>query len=183
MQFRSRTQRLVLLGLLISMAIVLGYFERFIPLPWNVPGMKLGLANIITLSALYFFNKKNVFALVVIRVVMTSLLVGSMMSFFYSMAGGLLSFAGMAILHHWFSKSVSPIGISILGALLHNLGQLGVLALVSGRVTIALSYAPLIMVSAIATGIFVGVASIFFVKSMPMTSLKSRAMTSSKEER
>ncbi len=182
MQFRSKTQRLVLLGLLISMAIVLGYFERFIPLPWNVPGMKLGLANIITLSAFYFFNKKSVFALVVIRVIMTSLLVGSMMSFFYSMMGGLLSFLGMAVLHHWFSKSVSPIGISILGALLHNLGQLFVLAIVSQKVSIAISYAPLIMITAIATGIFVGVASIFFIKSVPLTSLKSVTPGSSERE-
>lgn len=172
MPFRSRTQRLVLLGLLISMAIVLGYFERFIPLPWNVPGMKLGLANIITLSAFYFFDKKSVFALVVIRVVMTSLLVGSMMSFFYSMTGGLLSFAGMAILHQWFKNNVSPIGISMTGALLHNIGQLSVLAVVSGRVSIALSYAPVIMISALATGVFVGVASVFFVKSVPLTQLR-----------
>ena len=172
MRFRSKTQRMVLLGLLISMAIVLGYFERFIPLPWNVPGMKLGLANIITLSAFYFFDKKSVFALVVIRVVMTSLLVGSMMSFFYSIVGGLLSFLGMVVLFQWFRRVVSPIGISMTGALLHNVGQLSVLALISGRLSIALSYAPIIMISALATGVFVGLASSFFVKSVPLTQLR-----------
>ena len=98
MQLRSRTQKLVFLSLLTSMAIVLSYFERFFPLPWNVPGMKLGLANVITVSALYFFRKKEVLALVLIRVFLTALLVGSLMSMMYSLAGGLLSFLGMAIL-------------------------------------------------------------------------------------
>jgi len=168
MQLRSRTQKLVFLGLLTSMAIVLSYFERFIPLPLNVPGMKLGLANVITLSCFYYFSKREVFALVIVRVFLTALLVGSMMSFLYSLAGGVLSFLGMALIHYFFSKQISQIGISIVGAVLHNVGQLMVLTLTSGRITIALSYSPLILVSGIATGIFVGYASIYFVKSIPL---------------
>lgn len=168
MQLRGKTQRLVFLSLLIAVAMVLSYFERFIPLPWNVPGMKLGLANVITLSAMYYFSKRNVFSIVIVRVVLTSLILGSMMGFFYSLAGGVLSFIGMAILHQWFRKSLSPVGISVVGAILHNIGQLLVLSVVSSRITIALSYAPILMVSGIATGIFVGVASIFFMKNNPM---------------
>lgn len=171
MQFRGNTQRMVFISLLIAVAMVLSYFERFIPLPWNVPGMKLGLANVITLSALYYFPKKDVFTIVIIRVVLTSLIIGSMMSFFYSLAGGILSFLGMAILHQWLRKSLSPMGISIVGAILHNVGQLMVLSVVSSRATIALSYAPILMVSGIATGIFVGVASNFFMKNIPMKKL------------
>lgn len=168
MRLRSRTQKLVFLSLLTSMAIVLSYFERFIPITWAVPGMKLGLANIITLSAFYFFGKKEVFALVIIRVLLTALLVGSVMSMFYSLGGGLLSFAGMGILHQWFRKWISPIGISITGAVLHNVGQLIVLSIVSSSATIALSYAPGIMIAGVATGIFVGIASVFFIKAVPM---------------
>lgn len=168
MQLRGKTQRMVFISLLISIAMVLSYFERFIPLPWSVPGMKLGLANVVILSAMYYFTKRDVFLIVIIRVFLTSLIIGSMMSFFYSLAGGILSFIGMAILHQWFGKGFSPIGISVVGAILHNVGQLGVLAIVSGRITIALSYAPIIMLAGIATGIFVGLASIFFMKNIPM---------------
>lgn len=172
MQLRGRTQRMVFVSMLIAVAMVLSYFERFIPLPWNVPGMKLGLANVITLSAMYYFPKKDVFAIVIIRVILTSLIIGSVMSFFYSLTGGVLSFIGMAILHQWFRKNLSPVGISIVGAILHNIGQLIVLSIVSGRITIALSYAPLIMVSGIATGLFVGFASVYFIRSIPINQLK-----------
>jgi len=171
MQLRGKTQRMVFISLLIAVAIVLSYFERFIPLPWNIPGMKLGLANVITLSAMYYFLKRDVFTIVIIRIILTSLIIGSIMSFFYSLAGGILSFIGMAILYQWFRKNLSPIGISIVGAILHNVGQLMVLSVVSNRVTIALSYAPIIMIAGIATGIFVGIASIFFMKNMPMKKL------------
>jgi heptaprenyl diphosphate synthase len=152
--------------------MVLSYFERFIPLPWNAPGMKLGLANIITLSSFYFFRKRDVFLVVLLRVVLTSLIIGSMLSFFYSLAGGILSFIGMGLLHQFFKKTISPIGISIVGAILHNIGQLIVLTVISERLTIALSYAPLIMVAGIATGVFVGIASTSFMKAVPLTQLK-----------
>jgi heptaprenyl diphosphate synthase len=134
--------------------------------------MKLGLANVVTLSAMYFFSKKDVFLLVIIRVVLTSLIIGSMMSFFYSLAGGILSFVGMALLHTWFKQFISPIGISIVGAVLHNIGQLLVLTLVANRVTIAMSYAPILMVTGIATGIFVGITTSYFVKHMKVSVVK-----------
>ena len=70
--------------------------------------------------------------------------------------------------HQWFGKSFSPVGISVVGAILHNIGQLGVLSIVSGRVTIALSYAPIIMISGIATGVFVGLSVVFFMKNIPL---------------
>ncbi len=168
MRLLSKTREMVFLSLLIAMAIVLSYFERFIPFSWNIPGMKLGLANVITIAAFYFFNKKKVFAIVVIRVVLTSLLVGSVMSFFYSLLGGLLSFIGMAIIHQFFYKWVSPIGISIVGAVLHNIGQLIVLTIVARSVTIAFSYAPFIIIAGVATGLFVGVTAGFFIRSIPI---------------
>lgn len=171
MQLRGKTQGMVFISLLIAVAIVLSYFERFIPLPWNIPGMKLGLANVITLSAMYYFSKRDIVTIVIIRIILTSLIIGSIMSFFYSLAGGILSFIGMAILHQWFRKNLSPIGISIVGAVLHNIGQLIVLSVVSSRVTIALSYAPIIMIAGITTGIFIGVTSIFFMKNIPMEKL------------
>lgn len=164
MSLRNNTRKLVLISLLIAVAMGLSYFERFIPLPWNVPGMKLGLANIVTLFALYYFNAKEVATLVVVRVVLIAIIAGTGMSFFYSLAGGLLSLLGMLLLFKFARKVVSIHGISITGAVLHNIGQLTVLAVLTQRVTIALSYAPLLIIVGVPTGIFVGVSANFFLQ-------------------
>lgn len=161
---RNNTRKMVLLSLLIAIAMVLSYFERFIPLPWNIPGMKLGLANIVTLFAIHYFNAKEVTTLVVVRVILVAVIVGSGMSFFYSMAGGLLSLLGMLLLYKFTRNFISIHGISITGAVLHNIGQLTVLAVITKRVTIALSYAPLLIVVGVPTGIFVGVSANFFLQ-------------------
>ncbi len=152
------------MGLLISLAMALSYFERFIPLPYNVPGMKLGLANIITVTCVVYFKKSEVFLIVISRILLTALIIGSMMSFFYSLAGGVLSSLGMVFVYHFFKKYVSTIGISVLGGVLHNVGQLLVLSVITGRTTIALYYAPILMVAGILTGIFVGITSMYFIK-------------------
>lgn len=164
MRSHNKVRRLVYMSLLIALAMALSYFERFIPMPSNVPGMKLGLANIITVIAIFYFKGKEVFLIVLLRVILTAAIVGSGMSFFYSLAGGVLSFIGMLCLHRLASRFVSTIGLSVLGAVLHNIGQLSVLAFVSHRITIALSYAPILMVSGIFTGIFVGLAAMYFMK-------------------
>jgi len=164
MSLRNNTRKLVLISLLVSVAIGLSYFERFIPLPWNIPGMKLGLANIVTLFAIHYFSAKEVSLLVIVRVVLVSVIVGSGMSFFYSLAGGILSMCGMLLLFRYTRKFVSIHGISIAGAVLHNIGQLAVLAVITKRLTIALSYAPLLILVGVPTGIFVGVSAKFFLQ-------------------
>lgn len=166
MRYRSKTQRLVLISLIAAAAIVLSYFERFIPLPVNLPGMKLGLANIMTVSALFYFNKKEVLMMVIIRVFVTSLIIGSVMSFAYSLAGGILSFLGMAFLYKYFLKWLSTIGISVMGAFLHNVAQLAVLAVVAKSLSVSLSYGPIIIFTSLATGVFVGIASFFFIEKI-----------------
>lgn len=80
----------------------------------------------------------------------------------------------MALLHEFADRNISTIGISVAGAVLHNIGQLTVLAIVTGRLTIAVSYAPLILVSGIATGIFVGVTARYFIRGLSMTALRGR---------
>lgn len=162
MRYRSNIQSLVFLALLASVAIVLSYYERFIPMPVAVPGMKLGLANTITVAAFYFFRKKQVFAVVIIRIVITTLLTGNVMGFVYSLAGGLLSFLGMGLLHQFLLKWLTPIGISVMGAYLHNIAQLTVLAIITGSMTVAISYSPMIMAASLATGLFVGITANFF---------------------
>ncbi len=166
MPSHNNAKRIVRLGLLISLAMALSYFERFIPLPYGIPGMKLGLANIVIVTCLIHIEKKDVLIVVVCRVFLTAFVVGNMMSFFYSLTGGLLSYFGMVFVHHYFKEQVSVLGISILGSVLHNVGQLLVLAVVTGRRTIALYYSPMLMSVGVLTGVFVGVASMYFARHM-----------------
>lgn len=159
MQFRSRTQKMLFIAIISSIAVVLSYFERFIPLPVFVPGMKLGLANTMTVAALYYFNKKDVFTIVIIRVFVSLLILGNVMGFIYSLAGGLLSFIGMSLLLRFFQNWVSPIGVSVLGAFLHNVAQLTVLAIVMNSINVSISYSPIIIFTSLATGFFVGLTA------------------------
>jgi len=163
MQFRSKTQKIIFLSLLAATAIVLSYMERMIPLPFFLPGMKLGLANIITLSALYYYKFKDVLVVVVVRVFVTFLIVGQTMSLIYSLSGGVLSLLGMYLLVKYTSKWVTPIGVSIFGAFLHNVAQLIVLALVMNSISISINYGPYILLTSIGTGIFVGLTSKIFI--------------------
>ena len=144
--------------------MTLSYYERYIPIPYNVPGMKLGLANIITVTCIVYFKKSDIFLIVISRILLTALIIGSMMSFFYSLAGGVLSSFGMVFVYKFFKNHVSTIGISVLGGVLHNVGQLLVLNIITERTSIALYYAPILMITGILTGIFVGIASMYFIK-------------------
>ncbi len=165
MSSHNKTRRLVLMSLLIALAMSLSVMERVFPMPvGGFPGLKLGLANIITMTAIYYFKPREAFTIVILRVMLTALIVGNMMSFFYSLAGGILSYLGMVVLFHMFGEMISLIGISVVGAVLHNVGQLMVLTFAAGKLTIALTYSPLLMITGIATGIFVGIASKFFIQ-------------------
>jgi len=163
MQFRSKTQKIIFLSLLAATAIVLSYMERMIPLPFFLPGMKLGLANIITLSALYYYKFKDVLVVVVVRVFVTFLIVGQTMSLIYSLSGGVLSLLGMYLLVKYAHRWVTPIGVSIFGAFLHNVAQLIILALVMNSISISINYGPYILLTSIGTGIFVGLTSKVFI--------------------
>lgn len=159
-------QRMMLMGLFITMALVLSYIENFIPVPIPVPGVKLGLANIITLLALYYLSFGESFLVVILRIVMSSIFVGGMNTFFYSLMGGLLSFVIMSVFVRFFNKKVSAVGISVLGAVFHNIGQLIVVAIVTDNIHIAVSYFPILGITGVVSGFFVGLVVRFFCKHL-----------------
>lgn len=163
---RATTRKVVFLGLLAAIAIVLSYFERFIPLPTSITGMKLGLANVVTVTCLYKFKWNESLLVVLIRVFVTGLIIGSVTSFIYSFTGGIVSFIGMSLVLKIGDKYVTPIGVSILGAYLHIVGQLVILSLFTGRITIAVSYGPMLLVTSLLTGFFVGIASLVFLSHL-----------------
>lgn len=148
---------LVMLSLLIAIALVLSYFEQFIPLNIGVPGVKLGLANVVTLLCLYLYKPSKIYLLIIVRVLLASIFIGSMMSFWYSLMGGLLSGSAMMLTAWLLKDNVSLVGISAIGAIFHNIGQLIVVSLITGSAYVALGYFPMLMVSGIITGIFIGI--------------------------
>jgi len=158
MASQDRTKDLVLKSLLVAVAIVVSLFERYLPAVSFFPGAKLGLANSITIVAMLKYSRKDALAMLIIRVILTSLLGGGLYSMLYSMSGGLLSFLVMSILITFKDKYVTLIGVSIAGGLFHNLGQLFV-ASIFMKSSLIFSYLPFLSVAGIMTGVLVGMVA------------------------
>lgn len=152
----NKVQKMVFISMLIAFALVLGYFEKtFIPIiPF--PGVKLGLANIITLTSLYFLCFREALLLVVLRVTLNSFFTGAFITIWYSLSGGILSLIAMFLLIHFSKDKISTTGVSIVGAISHNVGQLIVVAIMTENINVAAAYFPILAVSGIVTGILIG---------------------------
>lgn len=118
----AKNRKLALYGLLTALALILSYVEAQIPAFFAVPGMKLGLTNIVVLLALYGMGEKSALAVNFVRIVLVSVLFGNGVSFWYSMAGGLLS--GMVMIVLKKCGRFSLLAVSISGGVAHNVGQL-----------------------------------------------------------
>lgn len=152
-----RVKRLTRCALLTAIALAIFVLEAQIPIPFPVPGMKLGLSNIITLFALFSFGWKDALAIVVIRILLGNLASGQVMALLYSLGGGLLSFAGMALLCRILTaKQVWAAGAA--GGLLHNLGQMSV-ALAVTRTPGLLVWLPVLLLCGLGTGLFTGLCA------------------------
>jgi heptaprenyl diphosphate synthase len=156
------TRKLAILALFVSMALVLHVVENFLPIPYIAPGVKLGLANIVSLIAIIVFGFKEALIIVLLRTFLGSLLGGVPSSFFFSAAGGLLSTFVMYFTYKWVGTKFSLVGISISGAVAHNVGQLFVASLIVENFGLYV-YLPLLMISAVVTGIFIGFAANYTV--------------------
>lgn len=148
------SRRIVLIAILISIASILGYLESLIPISL-VPGVKLGLANIVILFAIYNFKWYEALIISLFRIILVSLVLGSFLSytFFMSLAGGLFSLVVMLILKKIGAFSI--IFISVFGALTHGIGQVVVAMIVISSKEV-IYYLPLIMILSIPTGLVVG---------------------------
>lgn len=159
----TKTKKTAFIGILVCQAIVLNIFERLIPLNLGVPGAKIGLANIVTLTALYLFNFKDVFVIVILRTILGSFFAGSLSSFIYSFAGALFSFIAMYFILKKFKEEVSIISVSAAGGVVHNIAQLSLASIVVKNSGIFF-YLPFLLLTGIVTGIFVGATSKLLVK-------------------
>lgn len=152
----NRSSHIASLGVFLALAMILSYIETLIPVNFGVPGMKLGLANMVTVLLMYIFSPAQAFLISMLRILLSGLLFGNAMSLIYSYAGGLLSFGIMYLCFR--SKKVRMIPLSVIGAVCHNIGQLIAAALIVNNYNIAY-YLPVLMIAGIVTGFITGSVS------------------------
>ncbi|NLY67594.1 MAG: Gx transporter family protein [Tissierellia bacterium] len=158
-------RRLIFLALLVAIGLVLGIVESMMPLPFIAPGAKLGLSNIVILITLVVFSYRDALVTGMLKSILFTLVTGSVTSLFYSLSGSILSLMTMYLIYTYFSNIFSLIGVSIFGAMAHNFAQVLVASLMLGNIKI-FSYLPILQLTSIFTGYFVGLTSNYVVKHM-----------------
>lgn len=148
-------------ALLVALAMVLSWLESLVPLSAAVPGVKLGLTNLVVIFALYRMGARDAAAISLVRVLLVSFTFGNAYSFAYSLAGAALSLAVMCLLKR--TGKFSILGVSIAGAVCHNIGQILVAMAVLGTAKIAW-YLPALLVSGVAAGVCIGAAGALVTK-------------------
>lgn len=158
-----KTKRIAVLGLLIALAFVFSYLESLVPVSIGIPGAKLGLANLVILVALYTLGAKDAFILSIIRIVLVGFTFTNVASMLYSLAGGILSFAVMAFGKK--IKSLSMAGVSVLGGVAHNIGQILVAMWVVETGSL-IYYLPILMITGVIAGVVIGLLGAMVTKRL-----------------
>lgn len=152
----KKTQRLAQLGLLTSLALIAGYIELLIPVPIGIPGVKLGLANLMIVWALYSLGPWEALAVNGVRILLSGFLFGNLSMILYSLAGASLSFGCMYLTKK--SGQFGMTGVSIIGGVMHNAGQL-LAAMVVLETGSLIYYGPVLLVAGLITGFLIGVTA------------------------
>jgi heptaprenyl diphosphate synthase len=162
----GKTYKMIYISLLVGQALVLYIVENMIPVPFITPGARLGLTNLVTVIALYTLNnKKDVFFLVILRLILSTLLGGNLSSFMYSACGAIISYFVMVFAKKLGKDNLSIIGVSASGAVFHNVGQLLIASIIVNNIAVML-YLPVLSIVGISTGIFIGITANYVVKHM-----------------
>ena len=151
-----KTKKVAMLGLTIALAMIMSYIEALVPLSFAVPGIKMGLANIVIIFVLYKIGIKEAILVSLIRVILVSLLFSNVMAMAYSIAGAVLSLSVMWLLKK--TDKFSFIGVSIAGGIMHNVGQIIMAVILLGTEQIAL-YLPVLIITGTVTGVVIGIVS------------------------
>lgn len=162
---KNSAQKLTLLSLLVAAALMLYAVESALPAPAPIPGIKLGLANVITLVVIDRFGTKEAFLTLLCRILLSCFFFGHALSLLYSLTGGMLCLVVSSLVHALLQGKYLHL-TSIMGALAHNLAQLMV-ALFLTQVPGVMAYLPFLMISGILTGLFTGLCATFTLKRLP----------------
>lgn len=161
--------RVAYFGVFVALALIFSYVETMIPFQIGIPGVKLGLANLIVVIALYKTDVKEALLLSVTRVVLSGFIFGNPASILYSLAGGLLSLAVMALLKKYMDLSI--IGVSVAGGVFHNIGQLVVAAIVVETYSVT-GYLPVLLVAGLITGFVIGTVATEMIRRLRNVDLR-----------
>ena len=153
-----KTKKMTFLGLMVGYSLILYIIESYIPNPLIAvfPGAKLGLSNIITLISLIIFGIKDTFIILTVRIILSTIFTGPISYLLFSMGGAYLSLILMSICTKL--KDLSVIGVSIIGAIGHNIGQLLVASMIIENINM-IGYLPFMLISSLITGMFIGLVS------------------------
>ncbi len=157
------TKKTAQVGMLVAAGFVLGYVESLLPISFGIPGIKLGLSNIVVLLCLYEGTAKEAFGIALVRIVLTGLTFGNFSTMAYSLAGGIFSFLVMFLLKK--SNVFSVYGVSIAGGVSHNIGQIAVAVLVL-QTGLLMYYLPFLLVAGCVAGACIGFVGGILVKRL-----------------
>lgn len=152
------------LGMLLALALLCSYIESLIPINFRVPGIKLGLTNIVVILAMYRMGVKEALLISIARIILAGFLFGNLFAIAYSLAGGILSFLVMAFLKNVAKLNI--LSVSGAGGVFHNLGQLLVAALVIENMNL-LYYMSVLFFAGLVTGLLIGLVSREILKRLP----------------
>ncbi len=156
-----KTRQIAETGLLISLAMILSYVETLIPAFVAIPGIKIGLANIVVVYALYRLGFRYALLISILRVLLSALLFGTVLTLAYSAAGAVLSLLGMGLLKR--TGLFGTAAVSVSGAVLHNLGQIVVACFILDTGAL-LYYLPFLIISGVVTGLVIGTVAAILLK-------------------
>lgn len=155
-----KTKKIAVLALAIALAMILSFVESQIPAFVAIPGVKIGLANIAVVFVLYKLGWKEAVLISLVRVFMVSVLFGTAVSLFYSVAGAVLSLTGMVLLRK--TGLFSTVAVSVTGGVLHNVGQI-LMACLLLETNVIVYYLPFLILSGVIAGVVIGVVSAIMV--------------------
>lgn len=158
-----KARRIAFLGLCVALSMILSYFESLIPPLVAVPGVKVGLPNLVMIFMLYKIGPKETVAVSLIRVVLVSILFGSVVSMIYSLVGAGLSLTGMILLKK--TGKFSTLTVSVVGGVLHNIGQV-ITAMAIMETSQIIYYLPVLLISGTIAGVVIGLTASLIVKRM-----------------
>ncbi|MCH5304070.1 MAG: Gx transporter family protein [Ruminococcus sp.] len=155
-------KRIAKIAIFTALAMIFSYIEAIIPFNFGIPGVKIGIANIVIVIALYKFGVKETVGISFIRIFLIGLLFGNIVSLIYSFSGAALSLIGMIICKR---LKLSIVGVSAIGGVLHNIGQLTAAAVILQSTAITY-YFPVLLISGLVTGLLIGAVSMQINKAL-----------------
>lgn len=165
-----KTKSITRLSILLTVALILGYFENLIPINASIPGVKLGLSNTVLMYAIYMINIKSTFILMILKVMLSGMLFAGVSGAIYSFAGGLLSLIMMVVIKK--VPDISIIGVSVVGAVFHNVGQIAMASLVVENKYIFF-YLPVLLISAVITGMLTGIIAKYTLTALSRNNIST----------